>query len=425
MKDISFTKTLISCLALAPLSLGTYAASYTQTYIWSGSGLPALTCIETAPPSPLLKPVMIIADNNMPNGTVLYSWGYNDFFPNITQQCVSSGITSPTSSLTYKEGNTTTGGARLGVFSEMIAGDILTADTSSGIGMKVYAKFNQGSTICGDCNPYYATATENAINGMAKNVPEGTEFELKTGSDAYILLQAVIGKDNLNEYKMTSSNTSISLRGELIKTGFISRGGSISVGFSSYKDNIYIGVSNKSHIGGGGNAIELLTSNSSLYVYTPSCQLVTQNYTIPMGPWVVSDSSSAHYPITGNDVPVNLELKCSGEVKNVRFKFEDAYSNKLSNKNIALHNPANTSKLIDGLEIELLYNNTHVDVDNITTTNIGDLGSPVTITTSVIFNTTDTAKFTARYIQRNDITADGIPYTGPVTGKVNMWVTYD
>ena len=144
-----------------------------------------------------------------------------------------------------------------------------------------------------------------------------------------------------------------------------------------------------------------------------------------MGPWGVSDSSRAHYPITGNDVPVNLDLRCSGEVKNVRFKFEDAYSNNLSNNNIALHNPANTSALIDGLEIELLYNNTHVDVDNLTTTNIGDLGSPVTITTSAIFNTTYTAKFTARYIQRDNITSNGIPYTGPVTGKVNMWVTYD
>lgn len=421
MKDVRFINAIIPCFALALLSFGTYAASFTQTYTWSQSGLLALTCVVTAPPSPLLKPVMIIADNNMPNGTVLYSWGYNDFFPNITQQCTSSGITSPSESLTYKVGRGEGTGARLGVFSAMSAGDILTPYTPElGVGIKVYATFNQGPTICSDCSPYYATATRNAINSMAEDVPAGTEFELKTGSDAYIHLLPVKSKDNLNQYKVISSNTSISLRGELIKTGFIRKGGSIPVNFASYRDNIFIGTSIRDF--GGGVAI---LDDSRLYVYTPSCLLVTENHTIPMGPWGVSDSSSAHYPITGNDVPVNLELKCSGEVKNVRFKFEDAYSNKLSNNNIALHNPANTSALIDGLEIELLYNNTHVDVDNLTTTNIGDLGSPVTITTSVIFNTTDTAKFTARYIQRNDITADGIPYTGPVTGKVNMWVTYD
>lgn len=420
MKDVSFIRAPIFCFALIPLSLGTYAASYSQTYTWSGSGLPAITCIETAPPSPLFKPVMIIADNNMPNGTVLYSWGYNDFFPNITQQCVSSGITSPSNSLTYKHAMTTSGGGILGIFSNMIAGDILTPETSElGVGIKIYAKFNQGATICNDCSPYYATATTNASNSLLRNIPEGTEFELKTGSDAYIELNPVQNK-NMSEYKMISSNTSISLRGELIKTGFISRGGTIPVSFASYKDNIFIGVDEHQP------AVAILsTPSSNLYVYTPSCRLATQDYTIPMGPWVVSDSSSAHYPITGNDTPVNLELKCSGEVKNVRFKFEDAYSNKLSTKNIALHNPANTSKLINGLEIELLYNNNHVDIDNLTTINIGDLGSPVTITTSVIFNTTDTAKFTARYIQVDDITSDGTPYTGPVTGKVNMWVTYD
>ncbi|MDX6839700.1 fimbrial protein [Hafnia paralvei] len=421
MKDISFTKTLISCLALAPLSFGTYAASYTQTYTWSESGLLALTCVVTAPPSPLLKPVMIIADNNMPNGTVLYSWGYNDFFPNITQQCTSSGITSPSRSLTYKINRFQGGGVQIGVFTYMSAGDILTPYTPElGVGIKVYATFNQGPTICSDCSPYYATATTNGINSVAEDVPAGTEFELKMGSDAYINQLPVKSKDNLNQYKMISSNTSISLRGELIKTGFISKGGSIPVNFASYRDNIFIGVSNSANTGGVA-----ILDHSYLFVYTPSCQLVTQFYTIPMGPWGVSDSSRAHYPITGNDVPVNLDLRCSGEVKNVRFKFEDAYSNNLSNNNIALHNPANTSALIDGLEIELLYNNTHVDVDNLTTTNIGDLGSPVTITTSAIFNTTYTAKFTARYIQRDNITSNGIPYTGPVTGKVNMWVTYD
>ena len=40
------------------------------------------------------------------------------------------------------------------------------------------------------------------------------------------------------------------------------------------------------------------------------------------------------------------------------------------------------------------------------------------------FNSQSVARFGARFVQRSTITRDGTNYAGPVTGKVNMFVTY-
>lgn len=121
---------------------------------------------------------------------------------------------------------------------------------------------------------------------------------------------------------------------------------------------------------------------------------------------------------------VDISLKCTGAANNVYFRFEDAGSATAStDKNIRVYESAGSgTDVVDGLEIELLYNGEHVDVDGTTLTNIGTRGSYVSTNNNEtqIYSSLDTARFTARFLQNGQIS-----YLGPVTGKVNMWVTYE
>lgn len=412
-------KALILFFALIFLSFGSHATTKNINIYWADGTL-ALSCVETAPPSPLMSHVTIISDNSLANGTILYSWGYNDFFPNITQDCTSSGNTSLTNQIKSP--------SSLGVFAdEDSANNVIVSFNDTSLGIRTYIKFNQDSTICNECDSYYNVATSNMGDSGSSSVPGGMEVEIKPFTN-YVIKYTPVKDNKTGLFKMMSSKTSFSIRGDLIKLGFMANGGSTPVAFwgttPSY-DNIYLTDGGTPPQFTRDATAALLNNNSQFYVYTPSCRLTTQNYTIPMGNWTVSENVINNYPIVGSEAPVNIELKCSGVVDNVRFKFEDTAPNKLTNKNISLYPSGKPNSLVDGLEIELLYNGTHVDVDNVSETNLGTLGEPVVITYGAIFNTMNTAKFSARYVQRKSITMNGSPFTGPVTGKVNMWLTYD
>ncbi|EBW6663838.1 hypothetical protein DP683_25370, partial [Salmonella enterica subsp. enterica serovar Reading] len=103
---------------------------------------------------------------------------------------------------------------------------------------------------------------------------------------------------------------------------------------------------------------------------------------------------------------------------------EDAGSATAStDKNIRVYKSAGSgTDVVDGLEIELLYDGEHVDVDGITLTDTGTHGSYVSTNNSEtqLYSSQSAARFTARFLQNGQIS-----YLGPVTGKVNMWVTYE
>lgn len=198
---------------------------------------------------------------------------------------------------------------------------------------------------------------------------------------------------------------SFSIRAALVKTGDIDYDKSINLA----SIGTFLNVETTNY----NERSDLLDGNGIRFM-TPPCQLQTKDYKVDMPIWENNDPKGS--VIVGNPEPVNLELECSRKADNVRFKFEDTGANKLSSKNISLYESIGGGvNPINGLEIEMLYNGAHVDVDNTSTTNIGEQEGSLNI-----------VKFSARYIQRNNITTqNGNLYTGPVTGKVNMWVIYD
>ncbi|BDA53103.1 hypothetical protein NUITMVR1_07620 [Raoultella ornithinolytica] len=144
-----------------------------------------------------------------------------------------------------------------------------------------------------------------------------------------------------------------------------------------------------------------------------------------MGRWAADAITYVGGPAYGSQVPVNLSLECSGKVDHVRFRFEDTGTSLSGNNNIILYDTSGGNK-VDGLEIELLYNGTKVNVDNTTVTDTGSHGATKVSPESLpLYDSVGIAAFQARYVQSAAVTRAGADYTGPVTGKVNMYVTYD
>ncbi|HAT1584473.1 TPA: hypothetical protein I8Y00_000775 [Citrobacter farmeri] len=169
-----------------------------------------------------------------------------------------------------------------------------------------------------------------------------------------------------------------------------------------------------------------LLAGNAITVVSPSCRLRTTDYNISMGTWAADTVNYTGTPATGAAVPVGLDLECSGQVADVQFRFEDTGSapSTFAEKNVTLYDGGGSK--VNGLEIQMKYNGNRVNVDGVTQTSTGSHGQVRTDAESVpLYTSTSQAMFTANYIQNGPITVGGNNYTGPVSGKVNIWVTYN
>ncbi|WP_347254649.1 fimbrial protein [Leminorella grimontii] len=368
--------------------------------------------------APLSVPRTLVVDNNLPNGTVLYSWGYNEFIPNINSYCTGLPVSSTLPSTIlffYPAGQHAFSGGSNGAYPTRIPG----------IGIKFYftytargasARSTTLNTSAAQANGSILSPSEplNVEYTLLYNImfpPVGVEFR----SD-------IISSNPLSySYSQQANHINYSIRAELIKIGTIPYSSTLlsSPLFmnnppSVRVNNSYTSVSNV--IGGGG-----------IRIVPPSCQLKSStDYSINMGRWLHSGPNTLQpgisLPAYGPTKPINISLECSSKLNNVYFRFEDTGTVKLSNKNISLYDDNGTK--IDGIEIEMLYNGSRINVDNSTKTNVGSQGTLNTNPAEITFNSQSTIPFTARYVQRSAIQKGGVSYTGSVTGKVNMYVTY-
>lgn len=220
-------------------------------------------------------------------------------------------------------------------------------------------------------------------------------------------------------YMPVANQANFSIRAELVKTGPVTYTATpLAPKDASYFRAIDLGISNSTPdvLGSGG-----------ITIIPPACRLKTPtDYTTDLGRWVQSgpgtSQSGIGLPAYGTAKEIGLKLECSGKLDNVYFRFEDTGPQPLANKNVSLYDSQGNK--IDGLEVEMLYNNTRLNVDNVTKTNTGTQGETRTDPQDLAFNIQSTAPFSARFAQRSPIKKSGNSYTGPVTGKVNMYVTY-
>ncbi|HCH7897963.1 TPA: type 1 fimbrial protein [Raoultella ornithinolytica] len=398
------------------------ATTYSADGFWSNGpslGQPAGNCTVIIPDDrPLSVPQTFVVGSDIPDGTEIFSWGYGEAFSDIVVSCVSSGIGGANGDIDiYAASSVYVNGDSRGY--------IPLSD--SGFALKLWGRFNTAPgnnySVCGGVSvncQYYITSYANPsfVNEPAAN----TEIDLTpTGASSASMSQTmrkywISAPPSLNQLLPTYTG-SFSFRMALIKVGTPQYNGPLHTSSTA-------AFSARATIKGTYNVYGLL-DGSGITIAPPACQLRTTDYTIPMGRWAADAITYVGGPAYGSQVPVNLSLECSGKVDHVRFRFEDTGTTLSGNNNISLYDTSGGNK-VDGLEIELLYNGMKANVDNTTVTDTGSHGATKVSPASLpLYDSVGTAAFQARYVQSAAVTRAGADYTGPVTGKVNMYVTYD
>lgn len=429
----------------------TAAYTYHFDYTWddinhpNAYGQPAGSCTFTYPSNkPFEQSLALIVDNHLPVGTVLHSWGYEEFLPRFGFECQSSGVANGSNTIRSNTG-VRTYSPRFFITNSLINAGTnqlplgLFGTSVDGIGLKIYVKISEDTYYRNNnfelSGGGYSAGIDIKDNNSTslRNPSAGSEIILN-GSRGYLIAELRAGTlvalnvpgSPYNVTHILSGRVYFSIRGELVKTGNVTYSGPLSIpGASALSlSPTEHGFTNPGvYLGGSGITIQL-----------PSCRLRgATDYQVNMGYWVDRTSPAVSLggglPFTGDTTPVGINLECSGKVDNVEFSFQDTGSTPLVNHNISLYDSAG-GQSIDGLELEITYGGNRLDVHQtgqtptVYKTNVGTKGNIKTDPSDTGFTSPDTASFGVRYVQRGPVTRGGSNYTGPVTGKVNMFVTY-
>lgn len=409
------------------------AATWSYNYTWATgdhAGQPAGTCAYTVPDiRPLQVPRTLVVDSAVPVGTVLYSWDFNSFLPGFRVQCTGSGIDNSTNSTNVNNGSIS-GNLILANFSFM--GMTLStgygnanpvyATTLPGIGIRFSVKADTDSAVDGAANNYSYVALYR-VDGQMQVYPTPRDVVYMWGGashpEATLYTRVYATGPSSYRHSIQTIAQGISVKAELIKTADTVQYGSLGIGGTPSVTWSTTAVLSPAL------PTDFLAGNA-ITVVSPSCRLRTTDYNISMGTWAADTVNYTGTPATGAAVPVGLDLECSGQVADVQFRFEDTGSapSTFAEKNVTLYDGGGNK--VSGLEIQMKYNGNRVNVDGVTQTSTGSHGQVRTDAESVpLYTSTSQAMFTANYIQNGSITVGGNNYTGPVSGKVNIWVTYN
>ncbi|EMN3921756.1 hypothetical protein REJ49_004592 [Citrobacter farmeri] len=424
------TAALVAGLAitLAPAQAQTWSYSYTWA-TGDHAGQSAGTCAYIVPDNrPLQVPRTLVVDSAVPVGTVLYSWDFNSFLPGFRIQCTGSGVDNSTNSFTV---NGTASNNLIGSNYEirgMTASEVYSnsnpvwATTLAGIGLRLSVKVDTDAAE--DATDYYKYVTLYRANGQIQIYQAPRDVVYLWGTGGYPRANSRIttyqsGISYPVRHSIPNAEAGFSVKAELVKTADTVQYGSLGLAGNPVATWSTTAVLNPTL------PTDFLTGND-ITVVSPSCRLRTTDYTISMGTWAADTMSHMGNPATGPAVPVGLDLECSGQVADVQFRFEDTGSapSTLAEKNVTLYDGGGNK--VDGLEVQMKYDGSRVNIDGTTLTSTGSRGTVRTNTEAVpLYTSTSQAMFTANYIQNGAIRVGANNYTGPVSGKVNVWVTYN
>lgn len=409
------------------------AATFTYSYTWASGdhvGQPAGTCSYIVPDMrPLQVPRTLVVDSAVPVGTVLYSWDFNSFLPGFRIQCTGSGIDNSTNYTNVNNGSISgnlilsnfrfTGMTVSPLFSST---NPVYATTLAGIGIRLSVKADTDSAVDGS-GTNYSYVSLYRVNGQSQVYPAPRDVVYvwggSTGPEANLYTRVFSTGTSPKRHSIKTIAQGVSVKADLIKTADTVQYGSLGVGGTPSTTWSVTAVLSPAL------PTDFLAGNA-ITVVSPSCRLRTTDYTISMGTWAADTVNHTGAPATGAAVPVGLDLECSGKVADVQFRFEDTGSSpsSLAEKNITLYDGGGNK--VNGLEIQMKYNGERINVDGVTQTSTGSHGQVRTDAEQVpLYTSNSQAMFTANYIQNGPITVGGNNYTGPVSGKVNVWVTYN
>ncbi|QLH65363.1 hypothetical protein HXV88_02315 [Aeromonas veronii] len=403
-------------------SMHAFSASVVFTIPYA-SGQSAGTCTTTASElAPISVPRNIIVDNSVPNGTVLFSWDYSNFIPSISFRCRPSGILSSTSSTGFRFT------IRPGVGSFNTATNsfnITSGFFNPGIGIRFYYTVTNTGSNPGTTNNPMLTS-QNSSWTLPSLIPLNQEF-IHINNNAGIIGSWIRIGGSDGPIIASRDQYDLKIRAELVKSG------NITYGRLNFVDDFMRLQS--SDASPAVNILNNVTGISAITLVPPQCRLSTPNsYSINLGRWVARGVGtlfpSATLPLVGTGVPLNIGLECNGGLNNVQFSFQDAGGTPQTNGSVGLYD--SSSNKITGLEVEMRYNNTRINVGK--STDATSVLSKVSVGARTggsgpydnrTFTAATPAQFTAHFVQQNPITRGGVSYAGPVSGQVNIWVTYN
>ncbi|MFM5182969.1 fimbrial protein [Aeromonas veronii] len=373
-----------------------------------GNGQAGICHLSTSFLAPFGHFTRIQVGNDTPNGTVLYSWDYAHFLT-ISKLCNGNGTqtTSPsvfffsrtTSQLPWSNYN-----SALRAFTNFA--------NIPGIGIRVFIRVDR------QVNAWGSGITNPEGNWFLGLYPIGQEFEMTSPTIGFWMQEQRLPARPAFMHN-TLNWTIVSMRAELIKTGNITYSSSpIIVPTPTFIDADVpsANLSPPDFLGSG-----------RVWITPPVCRLTTPGtYTVNLGQWLGAGLT----PRTGSGVPINLALECNGGVGDVQIAFQDTGGTPQTNDSVGLYDPSGNK--IAGLEVEMRYNNTRINVGK--STDATSVLSKVSVgaraggsgpNTNRTFTGATPAQFTAHFVQRNPITRGGVSYAGPVSGQVNIWVTYN
>lgn len=378
-------KSTLSGLILAGgvFALPVYAINISENVYWydgDNAGQKAATCIYHTPDrQPFADALTLVVDNSLGYGSVLWSWDYATFLADYTLSCTGSGIDNSSNRLQDAvHGNPSNWQLRL----TAQGGSDLMPTTNPGVGIRWYFHTPQGEIV--------------------KDKPQQT---VSAGLD--------VSASGAGRYVFNPRKTvTLSARAELVKTGNVAYGTPISPLTTQSQLWLEAGTAQSSSINLGQGGITPVA---------PACRLSTKAYLVDMGRWVAQNSRQM--PARGAETPFELQLECSGQIAHLRLRFEDSGTRTSANQNVSLYRESD-GESIEGLEVEMLFNGNRINIGDSEALDTGSRGHRAG-GGAAIYEAAAPVVLTARYVQHNAMTSSGKPYIGNISGKVNIWVTYD
>jgi type 1 fimbria pilin len=308
---------------------------------------------------------------------VLWAWDYGTFLPDYTLACTGSGISNSSNRLRDPaRGNPPDWQLRL----TAKGGNDLMPTSNPGVGIRWYFQTAKGEVV-------------------------------KTSVQQTAFVSLAVSDDGAGRYLFNPGQTvTLSAKAELIKTGEVVYGAAISPQADSQLWREAGTLKGNQPLGQGG-----------VLAIAPACRLSQKDYRVDMGRWATQPPGQL--PATGPETAFELQLACTGEVSHLRLRFEDGGSRTSANQNITLY-PAFGGDAIEGLEVEMLFNGSRIDIGDTRPIDAGRRGRSQQ-NAAPVYDAAAPVALTARYVQHAAITYGAAPWTGTLSGNVNFWLTYD
>ncbi|MFO6298291.1 fimbrial protein [Rahnella selenatireducens] len=270
--------------------------------------------------------------------------------------------------------------------------------TNNGIKLKMYIKavsVNEQTLS----NSYPPAA-------MAQGKRLGVEYPIINGKDDTTLVQfgaQYNAARTLYKYDTQYNYAIESMRAELIKFGWIEYSSAAVIPAGAHLTFTIDGMSGISTVD--------VPLGSGVYMAAPSCQLDNKHQTVELG--TLHKTGNGSFPQSGPLTHFGMNFTCSSQTNNVEFTFDDANSAIPGKQTLVVHD-ASSGKALSGVAVGL-YNNEG---------NIVRMGVKQNIGAAVQGKNTTT--FQAAIIQEaeNITDSDNHEFTGNITAKANVTITY-